>query len=129
MKQVKALLKATLAAATISASLIGVTHAGDGRAVKSMKPLQGVLFAAGQKRAVGYFYNEGRHCKLVVTVAENPSGNSDTFDVLRHEANVEAGRSDQFNLSEGQTIDFACGIDAQSMQAKSVEDIASRTTK
>lgn len=129
MKQVKMLLKATLLTATVLGSATGFAYAGDGQAGKSMKPLQGVLFAAGQKRAVGYFYNEGHHCKLVVTVAQTPSENGEAFDVLRHERNVEAGRSDQFNLSEGQVLDFACASDAQTMLVKSVENVASRTAK
>lgn len=129
MKRINTLLKAALVTATISASETGLAHAGDLDAAKSMKPLQGVSFAAGKKRAVGYFYNEGKHCKLVVTVAEPLTGNGQTFDVFRHEANVEAGRSDQFDLSEGQSLEFACAIDAQTMRVKSVENIASRTVK
>lgn len=129
MKQVSMLLKATLVTATVLGSMTGMARAGDVQTAKSMKPLQGVLFAAGQKRAVGYFYNEGHHCKLVVTVAQTPSEDGQAFDVLRHEAKVEAGRSDQFNLSEGQILDFACSPDAQTMLVKSVENVASRTVK
>lgn len=129
MKQVNPLLKTTLIAATILTSAAGLAHAGDLHASKSMKPLQAFSFSEGPKRAVGYFYNEGKYCKLVITVADTSSGNGEAFDVLRHEANVEAGRSDRFNLSEGQGLEFACAIDALTMHVGSVKNIASRTMK
>mgnify|MGYP000023437197 CR=1 FL=1 len=129
MEKITALLKATLLTATIFASATAIAHAEDLTSGKVMKPLQGITFAAGPKRAVGYFYSKDKRCKLVVTVAETPNGAGDTFDVLRHEANVGPGDSDQLNLNNGETLEFNCSNDARIMVIKSVENIATGTVK
>jgi hypothetical protein len=65
----------------------GALQAENATAVKSMKPLEGVFIEAGTRRAVGYLYNEARHCKLVLTVADAPiSDEVQTFTAIRYEA-------------------------------------------
>ncbi|SFV36822.1 hypothetical protein [Hyphomicrobium facile] len=129
MEKITSLLKATLLAATISASATGIALAGSPASGTVMKPLQGIAFAAGPKHAVGYFYPKENRCKLVVTVADTPNGAGETFDALRHEANIGPGDFDQFNLSSGETLEFNCSTDARTMVIKSVVNIAAGTVK
>ncbi|MBY0558736.1 hypothetical protein [Hyphomicrobium sp.] len=129
MEKFTTLLKATLLAATISGSATGIAHAGNPTSGTVMKPLQGITFAAGPKRAVGYFYSKDNRCKLVVTVADTPNGAGDTFDVLRHEASVGPGDFDQLNLNNGETLEFNCANDVRTMAIRSVEHIATGTVK
>jgi len=129
MEKLTTLLKTTLLTATIFTSATGLAHAGNPASGTVMKPLQGITFAAGPKHAVGYFYPKDNRCKLVVTIADTPNGAGETFDVLRHEANVGPGDFDQLNLNNGETLEFNCANDARIMVIRPVENIATGTVK
>jgi hypothetical protein len=123
------LISKTFAIVVLTSAICGsgteALMAEDANGVRLMKPLQGVFFNAGQKRAVGYFYDQENHCKLVVTVAETASSDdSEMFAVLRHEASIKAGGLARFDVSEGQTFEFTCAVDAQTMSMKAAERIA-----
>ena len=48
----------------------GMTRAADPASPLTMKPLQGVSFNIGTKRAVSYFLSDNDICKLTLTLAE-----------------------------------------------------------
>ena len=47
-----------------------MTRATDSASPLTMKPLQGVSFDIGTKRAVSYFLSDGNSCKLTLMLAE-----------------------------------------------------------
>lgn len=97
-------------------------EASDINGVKSVKPLEGVFFDVGTKHAVGYFYNEGQTCKLVLTVADAPSFNTiQTFTATRQEASISAGDVARLNLSDDETFEFTCNAKALAMNIKEIE--------
>ncbi len=92
----------------------------------TMKPLQGVSFDVGTKRAVSYFLKEGGACQLILTLAEPPTPWDDlsSFTVTRFEATVPASGVTHYNSSEGGVLEFACESDASSMSVKAVDQVA-----
>jgi hypothetical protein len=104
-----------VAALLFSAGLFGTAQAAE----QTIKPLQGVSFHAGTKHAVAYFLSENRTCKLVLTSADDAN-----FEPARYEAAIDAGKSTNYPLVEGKSIEFACQAEAQAMNVKSLETVA-----
>ena len=125
-----------LASKIFSAALLqgvifaGALHAEDINAVQSMKPLQGIVFNAGTRHGVGYFYSEANRCKLVLTLADEPNTDDDqSFTAIRHEATVSVGSSTRYNSTEGQALEFTCEANAQKMTLRQVERVVAGATK
>ena len=112
----------------IAAGMPGVLLADDASPAISMKPIEGILFNAGTKRGVGYFYTEQNHCKLVLTVTESVS-DPHTFTAVRREADVLAGSPARYDLSEGKLLEFTCAADAKTMTMKQIERFADGAAK
>ncbi len=110
------------AISTVLALTTGAAVAADTVSL-TMKPLHGISFDAGAERAVSYFTSTGAHCKLVLTLAEQPRSN-DSFSSTRFEATVGAGQVTQINSAQGNSVNFACAADAQSMTAKIARQVA-----
>lgn len=130
MSFVSKVLTAVLLTSVIGISPSGLVHAEDANAVKSVKPLEGIFFDFGTKHGVGYFYNEAKDCKIVITLADTPNLDDDqSFTATRHEASVPAGGSGRYNATEGKAIEFTCNADAQAMTLRQVERLVSEAAK
>ena len=130
MNRVNNIIATVLLVSSICPVATGSLLADDLSAGRAFKPLEGVFFNAGAKHAVGYFDSEAKSCKLVLTIADEPSGDADqTFTVARHEAHVQAGRLTRYNLSDGKIFEFTCAADAQTMTMKQIERIATGAVK
>jgi hypothetical protein len=115
------ILSVALLAGIASASAL---RAEEINTVQSMKPLQGILIEVGAKHGVGYFYSEANHCKLVLTLADDPNTEDDlSFTAIRHEATVFAGNSTRYNSPDGKSLEFTCATDAQKMTVRQVERV------
>ncbi|MGQ0455558.1 MAG: hypothetical protein ACT4OU_00705 [Hyphomicrobium sp.] len=115
-------------AATAIVGFISVLSAAAAQAEASaphiLKPLHGVSFEIGTKRAVSYFVRDNGACKLVVTLADSMSEHGDaTFSATRFEAAVSAGKSTRYRSSEGKTLEFGCHDKAQAMSVKPIEQV------
>jgi hypothetical protein len=111
MSFVSRVLTAVLLTSAIWISPSGLVHAEDANAVKSVKPLEGIFFDFGTKHGVGYFYNEAKDCKIVITLAETPNLDDDqSFTATRHEASVPAGGVGplQCNGRQGYRVHMQC---------------------
>jgi hypothetical protein len=115
-------MKSITLAAALSA-VLSVAHLGAAQA-QTIKPVQGVSFHVGTKHAVSYFLDENGRCKLVLTVAEEPSGDVSNFEATRFEAAIEAGKSTRYQMAEGLSLEFTCQDQAQAMNIKSLETVA-----
>jgi hypothetical protein len=102
----------------------GASTADDAQA-QTFKPFQGFTFEAGEKHAVGYFYDDEGFCKLVLTLAASTSGDpGEHFSATRYEALVPAGQHGRY-ADNGHTFEFGCRSDALAMTFKALKTTAS----
>ena len=130
MNLVAKMLPVLMLTGAMVTGISGALHAEDVKPARSIKPLEGVLFNVGTKHGVGYFYTEAKHCKLVITAADEPVPDTvQTFTAVRYEASVQAGSPTRYDLSEGKFLEFTCSLDAQGMTMKEVERVANGAVK
>jgi hypothetical protein len=122
---------ATKTIATTLLSGIILTHgavsayAADTAVKLTMKPLHGISFDVGARRAVSYYQNSNGRCALVLTIAEAPDWeNPARFASTRFEATVPAGETTRYKSDEGKAIDFSCEEAAQTMIVNPIEQFA-----
>jgi hypothetical protein len=81
-----------------------------------MKPLQGVSFDIGTKRAVSYFLSDGDTCKLTLMLAEVVYGDEvNGLAVTRLTVAVEADKAVHLDTAEGKSLELKCQAGAQVM--------------
>jgi len=91
----------------------------------TMKPVHGISFDVGSKRAVSYFQNDRGLCNLTLMVAEAMNGDEVPSDTAaRFEIAIDAGKTTRLDTAEGKSLDFACTANAQAMSVKVVDQIA-----
>jgi hypothetical protein len=107
-------IKKILVAAASCVGLFGSAEAAE----QTMKPLQGVSFHAGTKHAVAYYLDDDSHCKLVLTLAEEPRDSKANFEATRFEAAIAAGESTRYQFVEGASLEFTCHSEARAMKVR-----------
>lgn len=109
------------------ASIAFTAHAGTSAASESQigtfKPYQALRFDAGEKHAVGYFYDAAGTCRLILTLADDTVG-EESFTATRHEASVPAGRAVRYTTG-GRAFEFGCAAHADAMTFKPLSTVAS----
>ena len=86
-----------------------MTRAKDSASPLAMKPLQGVSFDIGTKRAVSYFLSDGDTCKLTLMLAEVVYGDEvKGLTVTRMTVAVEADKAVHLDTAEGKALEFKC---------------------
>ncbi len=121
------LIQKILALSTVvgGLSVAGGLQAADLNSGMTMKPVHGISFDVGAKRAVSYFLSDNGECKLVLTLADAPDWNAASkFTATRFEAAVRSGTATRYASAEGVAIDFACQSNAQAMSVRAVEQVA-----
>lgn len=115
----------------VASALAGGLSAGNGLQAAdlssglTLKPLHGISFDLGTRRAVGYFLNDDGQCKLVLTLAEAPDRSDvSRFAATRFEAAIRPGKATRYDSTEGGAIEFACQTNAQAMSVKAVKQVA-----
>ena len=91
--------------------------------VQSFKPIQGLSFDAGTKRAVAYFTNKTGQCQLVVTLAGETDWNTGSLEITRYVASVPAGVAQRYE-NGGRAFQFGCANDAQAMTFQALTSVA-----
>lgn len=111
--------------ATISSFAGLKAQAAESAPELTMKPLGGVSFDVGSKRAVSYFLSEKGTCKLVLTIADTPNlDGMPTLTATRFEASVPAVGTTRYDAVGGEAVEFACHEGAQSMSVRLSERVA-----
>jgi hypothetical protein len=106
-------------------SHIAVSLAGWADQGQTFKNYQGLSFEAGQKHAVGYFYDDAGDCKLVLTLTDASEGNDrQSFTATRYEKAVPAGEITRYT-AEGHAFEFGCQANAETMTFKPLSTVAS----
>lgn len=100
--------------------------AADASTMLTMKPLAGLSFDVGSKRAVSYFTSEKGKCKVVVTMADEPRWDEEvaTLTSTRFEAAVPGGKVARLGLGDGGAIEFKCALDAETMSVHGAKQLA-----
>jgi hypothetical protein len=99
---------------------LGMAEAADPASPLIMKPLQGVSFDIGTKRAVSYFLSDGNSCKLTLMLAEVVHGDEvNGPTATRVTVAIEAGKAAHLDTVEGKTLEFKCqgGAHVMSVEA------------
>ncbi len=92
--------------------------------VQTMKPLRGVSSQVGRLHGVSYFLSVEGSCKLVLTLAEEPSWDEVIkFTSIRFEASLPAGKSTRYDSAEGNSLEFACLAEAAAMSVTQAHDV------
>ncbi len=82
-----------------------------------LKPMQGISFDLGAKRAVTYFLSNKGECNLVLTVADPINWNDlGSFAAKRFEVTLPNGKATRFDSSEGKALEFVCESSATAMR-------------
>jgi hypothetical protein len=124
-RRIRKLAVATAFASILATADLGTLQAADNSPILTMKPLQGISFDVGTKRAASYFLREDGMCKLVLTLAEAPTWDDvSRFTATRFEAAINAGNATRYDSPEGKSLDFACLADAQAMSVRPVDEVA-----
>jgi hypothetical protein len=93
-------IKTILSAAILSGLVFtGTTDTTLANGVQSFKPIQGISFDTGTKRAVAYFTNKAGQCQLVITLAGEPDWNTGSLEITRYVASIPPGRSERYENS------------------------------
>ena len=88
---------------------LGMAQAADPASLLTMKPLEGVSFDIGTKRAVSYFLSDGNSCELTLMLAEVVHGDEvNGLTATRVTVAIEAGKAAQLDTAEGRTLEFKC---------------------
>ena len=94
----------------------GMTRAANPTSPLTMKPLQGVSFNIGTKRAVSYFLSDNDICKLTLTLAEVVQDDEvNGLTAARMTVAVEVGKVAHFDTAEGKSLEFNCQAGAHVM--------------
>jgi hypothetical protein len=118
-------IAATLLSGLFLAHGSGAAQAENAASKLTMKPLHGISFDVGARRAVSYYLNSNGRCALVLTLADATDLTDPArFVSTRFEATIPAGEKTRFNSSAGTDIEFACDAAAQTMSVSSEEQIA-----
>jgi hypothetical protein len=87
----------------------GITRAKDLTSRLTMKPLQGVSFDIGTKRAVSYFLSDNNAYKLTLTLAEVVHDDEvNGLTATRMTVAVEADKAANLDTAEGKSLEFKC---------------------
>ncbi len=125
MNSMTKIILATVATGILTLGGAGVSQAGDASSPLTMKPLHGISFDIGAKRAVSYFLSESGRCKLTLIIADAMKGDELPTDTpVRFEAAIDAGKGAQFDTSEGNALQFGCAATAQTMNVTEVTQVA-----
>lgn len=102
-----------------------MTRAADAALPLTMKPLQGVSFDIGTKRAVSYFLSDDNACKLTLMLAEFVHGDEvNGPTVARISVAVEVGKTAHLDTAEGKSLEFKCKAGAQAMSIEALNRAA-----
>ena len=98
---------------------LGMAQAADPASLLTMKPLEGVSFDIGTKRAVSYFLSDGNSCELTLMLAEVVHGDEvNGLTATRVTVPIEAGKAAHLDTVEGKTLEFRCQGRAQVMSVE-----------
>jgi len=91
-----------------------------------MKPLQGISFDIGTKRAESYFVSDSGTCQLVLTLGDpiGPNNQMSNATPTRFEAAIKPERALHYISEGGLQVEFVCQARAENMSVRTLDEIA-----
>lgn len=119
-------LRIPVAVAVVLAGALGGFNAWAGETrVPVLKPLKGVSFDVGTKRAVGYYQQAAGNCKVTLMLAESPDADGmSPYTASRFKVSVEPGKAARVDTAEGKSIEFFCRPAAAAMTVRTLDHVA-----
>lgn len=107
------------------ALLSGAAGASAGEAAAyHVKPLKGITFAVGSKRAVGYYTNADNACRLTLMLSDAYTGSEKSVPApVRVNLTVGEGASGSVDALDGSVV-FRCAPGATAMTMQLVQRVA-----
>ena len=107
------------------AMLSGAAGASAGEpAAYHVKPLKGITFSVGSKRAVGYYTSDDHACRLTLMLSDAYTGNEKSFsEPVRVNLTIGEGASGSVDALEGSAV-FRCAPGATAMTMQLVQKVA-----
>jgi hypothetical protein len=107
------------------AMLSGAAGASAGEpAAYHVKPLKGITFSVGSKRAVGYYTSDEHACRLTLMLSDAYTGNEKSFsEPVRVNLTIGEGASGSVDALEGSAV-FRCAPGATAMTMQLVQRVA-----
>ena len=107
------------------AMLSGAAGASAGEpAAYHVKPLKGITFSVGSKRAVGYYTSDDHVCRLTLMLSDAYTGNEKSFsEPVRVNLTIGEGASGSVDALEGSAV-FRCAPGATAMTMQLVQRVA-----
>lgn len=100
----------------------------DQPAAYHVKPLKGITFAVGSKRAVGYYTSDDHACRLTLLLSDAYSGDEKSFsEPVRVNLTIAEGASGSVDALDGSAV-FRCAKGAGSLSMQLVQKIAYNAT-
>ena len=113
----------TVLAAVLCMNAVSSSRADD--ASWTLKPLNGVSFDIGAKRALSYFLSEEGQCKLTLIVANQMHGDEVPTDTpVRFDVAIDAGKDARLDTAEGKSLRFDCAAQTQVLNVTEIEQVA-----
>ncbi len=102
-------------------------QAGTFSAAQVVRPMAGLSFDIGSKKAVGYFLAESAGCNLTLLVGDSGNdaseGKKGTVPA-RFNTLVAAGRTARIDSGEGTSVEFFCSTGANWLTTRVMEQVA-----
>lgn len=107
------------------AVLSGAAGASAGEpAAYHVKPLKGITFSVGSKRAVGYYTSDDHACRLTLMLSDTYTGDEKSFsEPVRVNLTIGEGASGSVDSLEGSAV-FRCAPGATAMTMQLVQRVA-----
>jgi hypothetical protein len=117
------IIAATALASILSVNAVPASLASD--TSWRMKPLSGVSFDVGSKRAVSYYLSERGRCMLTVVVADQMKSDVIPTDTpVRFNIAIDGGKTARLDTAEGRSLRFACAPQTDAMLVSEIEEVA-----
>jgi hypothetical protein len=116
-----------LASAVMALLAAGPGHAGAFSAADVVRPLAGLSFDLGSKKAVGYFVAESAGCNLTLLVGDSARDASEGAKgtvPARFNTLIASGRTARIDSGEGLSVEFFCSTGAKWLTTRVMEQVA-----
>jgi hypothetical protein len=96
----------------------------DGASAYHVKPLKGITFAVGSKRAVGYYTSDDHACRLTLMLSDAYTGQEKSAsEPVRVNLTIGEGATGSVDALEGSAV-FRCAPGATAMTMQLVQRVA-----
>jgi hypothetical protein len=127
MNSIKNTFAMTVLAGVLSTNAVTSARAED--ATWTLKPLNGLSFDVGAKRALSYFLSETGQCKLTLIVANQMLGDEVPTDTpVRFDVAIDAGKDARLDTAEGKSLRFNCAAQTQFVKVTEIQQVATHAS-